>query len=436
MALESAHGSVQWLAADAIGVTYTVSGLIFQPKAIRFYWQGLQSAVDAASQAAFQRRGIGFATSISARVCVATQSQDAAATMTCTSAYTTTCVAMTTTATGPAIDGRLDLDIINSDGFRLIVDLQVPANITVSWEAWGGSDIIAASPFAFLERSGAGTSLHTHGVGGTPSVLMFASISGAGGASTPVREDSGLSIGFATGTSDAENIVVAGNNDDGSAAADTDGYGRAGDCIVMFTTAGGNPSARAKVTNFAGSATEFELTWAAAVVGGFRNVIGLAIRGGNWRAGSYTINGNTGSATATVSGLPFTPNGISLIGRMAAQDAAGTATIQDRIGLGSGSSTTSRRSQGTLDEDGTAATEINHVIEYDQVLAFPSITGTLQSAYDINAMNSDGFQIIVDTAGGVANEWQGYLTFGNVAATNIPPFPTISQQAIAHSFWR
>ena len=47
------------------------------------------------------------------------------------------------------------------------------------------------------------------------------------------------------------------------------------------------------------------------------------------------------------------------------------------------------------------------------MLCFPSTAGALQSAYDINAMNADGFQIIVDTAGGVASEWQGYLAFGD-----------------------
>ncbi len=410
MALEFAHGAIQWLAADAAGATYTVSGLSFQPKALRFYWQGLQSAVDAASQATFQRRGVGFAAGTTSRACAATQSQDAAATMVCTSAWSASAVAITLTST-PAIDGALDLDAITSDGFRLIVDDQVPANITIFWEAWGGSDIAAASAIAFAERNGAGTSLHAHGVGGTPSVLMFASVNGVTN-NVAIRDDSGLSVGFATGTADAENVVVAGNNDDGSAAADTDGYGRAGDCIAMFTTAGGNPSARAKVTNLAASGTQFELTWASGTATG-RGTVGLAIRGGRWNAGGLTINGNTGSATSTVSGLSYQPKGISLIGRMVAQDAAGTATAQDRIGLGSGSSTSSRRAMGTWDEDGTAATEIDHVIEYDQVLAYPSAAGALAAALDINAINSDGFQLIVDTAGGVASEWVGYLTFGN-----------------------
>lgn len=76
-----------------------------------------------------------------------------------------------------------------------------------------------------------------------------------------------------------------------------------------------------------------------------------------------------------------------------------------------------------LDENGTGTTEIDTVIEYDSVLAFPSTAGALLASYDINAMNSDGFQIIVDTAGGVASEWQGYLTFGNVVAATAAIWP-------------
>lgn len=423
MALEFAHGAIQALAADAVGTVYTVSGLAFQPKALRFYWVGLQSAADAASQAVHARRGVGFATSTIDRVCMVTQSQDAAASMVCTAMELGDGVVATVTST-PAVDGELDLNSITSGGFTLIVDIQLPVNLTVFWEAWGGTDITQAKITGLItERGSAGTTLVNHnlGSGNTPSVIMFAATNNKS-ANTAERVDSGLSVGFATGTSDAENIIVLGNNDDGSAAADTDGYGRAGDCIAWITPAGGNPNTRAKVTNFAASGTQFELTFSGGSVG-LRLGIGLAIRGGNWSAGSYTIDGSTLNATATVSGLAFTPAGVSLIGRMAAQDAAGTATAQDMIGFGSGSSTTDRRAMAVLDENGTGTTEIDTVIEYDSVLAFPSTAGALLASYDINAMNSDGFQIIVDTAGGVASEWQGYLTFGNVVAATAAIWP-------------
>ena len=105
---------------------------------------------------------------------------------------------------------------------------------------------------------------------------------------------------------------------------------------------------------------------------------------------------------------------ISLIGRMTAQSTAGTATTQDRMSIGSGKSTTSRNSVGGLDLDAQATAEIvTMVISYDSLLSFPSTTGTVQAIYDINSLSANQFQIIVDTAGGVASEFHGYLAFGS-----------------------
>src|SRR5262245_15966699 len=117
MALEFAHGAIQWLAADAATTTYTVSGLSFQPKALRFYWVGLQSSTDAVSQTVNERRGIGFAVDTSNRRSIGTFNQDTAASANCGAAARNDCVACTTDGAG-ASDGRLDLNAINSDGFR------------------------------------------------------------------------------------------------------------------------------------------------------------------------------------------------------------------------------------------------------------------------------------------------------------------------------
>lgn len=155
MALKFTHGAIQWNSVDGVGVTYTVSGLSFQPKALRFYWQGLGSASDANSETTHSRRGVGFATSTSDRRCVGSQDQDAAATMVCTTGYRTDAVALTLTST-PAADGLLDLDAILSDGFRLIVDDAAPVNITIFWEAWGGDDITNAATGEIAEPAAAG----------------------------------------------------------------------------------------------------------------------------------------------------------------------------------------------------------------------------------------------------------------------------------------
>jgi hypothetical protein len=139
----------------------------------------------------------------------------------------------------------------------------------------------------------------------------------------------------------------------------------------------------------------------------------MAIKGGSWRCGSYTINGNTAAATATVSELWFNPIGISFIGRNTIQQTAGTSTVQDEISIGSAISPTSRQSAGLFDENATANSEINTIVRYDSILSFPSATGTVQATYDLDNINPAGFRVVVTTAGGVANEWQGYLAFGS-----------------------
>lgn len=433
MALSFAHGAIQWLATDAATTVYTVSGLSFQPKAIRFYWCGLQSSTDAASEAVDERRGIGFAVSTSARRCVGTFSDDAATTAACASFAADDCVVGTVDAAG-ARDGELDLNSITSDGFTLIVDDQGVANITVFWEAWGGSDITVAAVGDFAEPASVGDQDYTvtgFVAGAADQVVMFAGVESTAAINSALVESSALYIGFASSGTAADNIVVLGSSDHGSGTMDTDGYCHEDECIAMIVPAGAlTLNARGTLTQF--GTNNFRINWIERTTTGRKSIF-LAIKGGSWDVGSYTINGNSASATATVSGLPFAPVGISLIGRMTTEDAVDTTSANDRIGLGSGSSTSSRRSMGILDEDATAssACEIDTVLEYDSVLCFPSTAGALQSAYDINAMNSDGFQIIVDTAGGVASEWQGYLAFGDapVAGAGTPYYN--QQQMVA-----
>jgi hypothetical protein len=412
-----AHGSFRWLAADAVNTTYSQTctdvgtGATFQPKAIRFYWMGLGSASDQASEAIHSRRGGGFATGTADRRCVATQDQDATGSMTCTTGYRTDCCVMTLTST-PAADGRLDLDALLSTGFRMIVDDQGVVDLVVCWEAWGGPDLAVATTLEIAEPAGTGNQDYTvtgFTATGVDQVVMVFGVQETGSAQVASRNDSGFMAGFASGPS-AEQCVVLGNNDDGSANADTDGYGLDGECLAMITVAGGNPSARASLTQW--NSNGFRLNWAARATTG-RKYIALAIKGGRWKAGGFTIAGNSGGATASVTGLGWTPLGVSLLGRMTTESTAGTATAQDRMSLGSGSAPSSRRAMGHLSEDGTGSAEIDLVLEYDQILAYPSTAGALLTAYDLDAMLDDGFRLIVDTAGGVASEWIGYLTFGN-----------------------
>jgi hypothetical protein len=428
MALDFAHGSVQWLTTDALNATKVVTGLGFTPKALRFYWVGLQSnsPTNGVSGAVNERRGVGFAVSAASRRCVGTFAEDNnnnASNDGSVAADNSVCITVDGAGT---VDGRLDISSFDANGFTLIVDDVTPANITVFYEVWGGTDITAAVVGDIAEPAATGTQNYT--VSGFTSdglnqCVMFAGVQSVSALNTGQGQDSGLCVGFATSTSTTNNVVVVGNADDNSATSDTDGYCIQGECLAQIVIAGGNPNARATLS--AWGTDLFTLNWLARATTNRRNIF-LAIKGGSWRASSYTIQGNTLNANTTVSELPFNLKGISLIGRMTAQSTAGTSTAQDRIGFGSGLSTTSRNAAGVLDNNGADPTEIGTILRYDSVLSFPTAAGAVQATYDINSFNLNSFNIIVDTAGGVANEFHGYLAFGDTY------YPRI--QSIGHPF--
>jgi len=424
MALEFGHGSVQWLTTSAIGATITVSSLTFQPKALRFYWVGLQSnsPTNATSNTVNERRGVGFATSTTTRRAVGTFNTNASAAADGGSIAINNGVVVTINGTG-TVTGRLDVTSFTSTGFVLTVGVVAPANITVFWEAWGGTDITVAAVGDIAEPAATGVQNYAvtgFNTDGTDQVVMLAGVQTTTAVNTGAAQDSGLHVGFTTNSTD---VTVVGNSNDAAATMDTDGYCIATRCLSMINQAGGNVNALA--TRSAWGTNQFTLNWLNRATSNRRSIF-LAIKGGSWASGSYTINGNTPNATATVSELPFGPIGISLIGRMTAAQTGVTSSVNDRIGFGTGSSTTSRQSAGILDEDATANVEVDTIIQYDSVLSFPSTAGGVQATYDINGINAAGFQIIVDTAGGVANEFQGYLAFGSKI------FPRIS--SVGHPF--
>jgi len=419
--LQFAHGAVQWLTSQVLNTTIPVTGLGFRPKALRFYWVGLQSNSPTAanSQAVSERRGVGFASSTTSRASVGTFSADNTGNADCGSIWSNTACVITVTGVA-AVDGLLDISSFDADGFTLIVDDVAPADITVFWEAWGGDEITNVTIGAIAEPAATGNQNYTAtGFVASPGssqdqCVMFAGVQTVNASGVGQAQDSGLQVGFATSTATANQIVVVGNQDDGTATMDTDGYNYTGQCMSMIIIAGGNPNARATLTAF--GTDQFTLNWGARATTNRRSIY-MAIKGGQWQAGSITIAGNTLNSTSTISALPFNIKGISLIGAMKAISTVNTATVQDRIGFGSGVSPTSRNSAAVLDEDATANSEIDLSINYTQVLVYPSNAGALQTAYDISALRANQITLITDTAGGVANEWIGYLVFGDKKVT-------------------
>lgn len=413
MALLFAHGVVSWLAASTATTTYAITctdvktGATFQPKAIRFYWFGLGGGVDAASQTVNQRVGMGFAVSASNRCNVSVLDQDNQGTQICENYSSTDAIATTLNGAG-AVDGALDISSFDTAGFTAIVDDQGVVDLDVFYEAWGGDGVLEANIVTISEPAATGTQSYVTGF--KPSVMFFATRLGTT-TGTLQADSSNLALGISTGTASAQNIVTFGFSDDGSTTSDTRRRCKTGECVCNMIAAGAatvNAQAVVSALNDDG----FTLNWTAVTTAN-RKTQALAIRGGQWQAGAFTIEGQTSNATATVSGLPFTPIGVSFMGVSMAESSTNAASTENKMSVGTASSASSRRSQGTWNENGNAtASEINTVLEYDSCLAVPSATGTLAESLDISAMNYDGFTVIVDTNGGVTGEWVGYLAFG------------------------
>jgi hypothetical protein len=261
MAFGYSQGAIQWLTSDALNATKVVTGLGFSPKAIRFYWMGHQSATDSFTQTVSERRGIGFCSSPTIRRSVGTFSADNVADSDCGSVAANDCVCITVTGAG-AIDGKLDISSIDTDGFTLIVDDVTPANLTIFYEAWGLDDIQQVTIGDIAEPAATGTQNYTaNGFNsrGDNQCVMFAGVQSTAALNTGQVNDSGLCVGASTGTATAQNIVVVGNSDDGSATMDTDGYARASECLAMIVVAGGNPNARAVLSAF--GTDQFTINW-------------------------------------------------------------------------------------------------------------------------------------------------------------------------------
>lgn len=412
MALSYAFGAFVWNKDDIATTTYPVTGLGFTPKALRVSWMGHTVTTDTVSASTDVVWGVGFAASATDRRCVIVKEKDAQAAAVTTVVYLNNAVAGIVNS-DPAVECAMDFQSFDADGFTLVVDLASTFNhLTLHWEAWGGSDITAVGTVGISEPAATGNQDYTitgFTAGATDQVVMFAGCQVASD-NTATSQDSGFCIGYATGASSAQCVAV-GNSDQGSLTMDTDGYCQTGECLAMIVIAGGTSvNARASLTQF--NTNGFRLNWAARATTG-RRYIAMGIKGGSWTAGGMTINGNSGGATAAVSGLSYAPVGLTLVGRMTAQSTAATAGATNRLGTGHGTSPTSRQTISYLSQDNIADSNIGTCAQYDQVLAYPSTTGTLLTAYDISSMDSGGFTLVVDTAGGVASEWIGYLTFGS-----------------------
>jgi len=420
MALEFDHGSLSWSSADAATHEYAVTGLAFKPKALMFFSNGIDSAISTSTTTTNQNMSIGFASGASDRRCIIGYSTDNSSSEDAAIGERTDCVQCMSNGTG-GDTGRLDLKSIESAGFTLIVDVQATQSNRVQWMAWGGSDITNVATGVFQEPGATGTQDITS-PGFQPSVVIVVSAKITSEDSISDTIDLGYSIGATDGTNQWS---VMGNDDNASGSVDSDGSQNASE-IVQHCIEGGGTSNTGRAGFVQWLSTGFQVNWLERLTTG-RVSIFLAIKGGQWAAGSYKFASTNVNDTVTVSGLAFQPVGClhcsNEQANLQAQDNVGTQNV---VQLGWFKDVSSRAGSIVLDFNGSANADIRMALAYEAVLEFG--TGT---AYDVDVVNSDGFRMIVDSASGNFPQTVLYLAFGSAAgAAFLAHAPFLSKQAV------
>lgn len=392
-------------ATQTIAVTGLVNNLgnSFTPKAIIFWWTGRSDATDAIGRAN-TRHGFGFASGTSARGCafginIDNGANSASACMVRNDA----CVGTCTSAAG-ALDGALDLQSLDSGGFTLVVDDQLPASFRVSYLALGGDSITNVANGNTVSVGTGDLDITSPGFQGD---MVFMAACGDLPTINTGMTDCSVNFGMSSGS--GESGAVGWAIDGGQATMDTQGWASdANALVVMDDDTSGTP-----VDNFA--------TFSSFLSNGFRlnfnrhdsacQIVWMVIKGGTWLVGNSLTR--TDGNDIAVSGLGVAPSGTLVISAFKAEDgASSSAHAAGSIGAASGTST--RVAQALLDENATANAEVTPAIEYDAVYINISTASAVQGLMDVKSFDSDGVTFVMDDTD-PSQCWFGYLVCGPAA---------------------
>lgn len=397
----------------AASTTVQVSGVGFMPKLVLFWWSGQTSATDAVGSN-HTRRGFGFAHSPSARGVITTQSEDASGSADCDSGHRTDACVATLSIAG-AIDGLLDLQSMDADGFTLVVDDAMPNSVRIGYMAIGGHQVEQVATGVLTEPAATGNQDITS-PGWQPDAALFMSANiGADPPGTAV--DTSCCFGVAAGATPT-NYVWAGGSNHNATVMQTISYCRGSECIALIPTAVTSTDAHASVSTWL--STGFRLNWTERA--GSRRVLWVAIKGGGWFAGDLLTQTDT-TTDIVASGFGFTPKGALFLSHGQGVSTSDTVQDNDRWSMGAFSDASTEVAMGTLDDDGADPSECSTAVEHDNVYVNIALDDTVDGSMQCISVEPTGFTCEMTNAD-PAQAFVWYLAFGSPVKSSAPFFDT------------
>ena len=404
MALQSFVGSFN-TGTGAATTTVVVTGVGFVPKSIIFWWSGRSESTDTIGRASHVR-GFGVANSATDRRAIVNKVVDAAANADTQRAHdNAACILSVSVAA--AIDGQIDLQSMDADGFTLVVDDAMPLDLRVNFMALGGDSLTNVQSGQFQAATVTGNQDIT-GVGFQPDFVMVFGIEYA----TAPPSATGYApflIGAAVSSSQQGILVTA--SEDTVSTMDTFSYCTDDEFIANSSAEDTSIETRADFVSFLSDG--FRINWIE-IIAGARYHHYLALKGGNYVVGNLLTQ--TDTVTDIVeSGFGFQPSGAMFFSAGVAKSTNDVSSNNDRVSIGAFSGVSTRGAQGTLDEYNLTDSEVTTAIEFDEVYVNIKTDSTIDGLMDVKSIDSDGFTMIMDDAD-PAQAFVWYIAFGAAAA--------------------
>lgn len=425
MAFEYAVGS---FAFPTVTGNFSVTGLTFQPKLVRF-WGNARTADGSATH---NQSFFGAAVSSSSRFAIATDDEDGVTTSNNARRHSNAaCILIIAGGNGLTTWSVADFVAFTSDGFTVNVTTEVNVAHIVNYEAYGGADLTNVAIKEFT-TPGSVTSVGYTGVGFEPDAMMLYS---AFHTTAPVSTANSLRGSIGLASSPSAQAVVSFTAVDAQGAADT-AHAQATDSVLLNADVSGTPPDQAALTSF--DADGFTLNYSASA--GASYCWAICLKGGAFKVGEITQKTSTGNQAYT--GAGFLPKGISLLS--ANDDSNSDSEAHLRLSYGAGTSSSSRGSIWFGDVDAADPTQVDSNLDRTKVMKMMTAgTPTTEAAADIVSLDSDGFTLDWTTADATARTII-YMAFGDtlpsaeiaaVAATasataEVPTVTAVSNDAL------
>jgi len=369
-----------------VGSTITVTGLGFMPIAVIFWWNGRTEAIDSAGDGT-SRRGTGVAVTPTDRRATSTISVNGVnPTQTATRNTPNACVSLLLDTT--TVDGELDLQSMDADGFTLVVDNAFATSYRIFYTAIGGDDFVNAKtgqdtvPLTAIPKS-------ITGLGFQPDmVYLFATQN----ASTPpvTGVDSILSIGAAISAS--EQAVWCGGSNNAVTPAQTISYARTGECLALTNSGTSALNTHAVLTSLDADGFTLNFTEVPGATAPFFNY--LAIKGGSYALGSLSTRTDTTPITVLTPG--YTAIAGLLLSANRTESTSDTPTDNDSWSMGGFSGTSLRGAAGIIDIDNGASSHVVTAIDFDAVYVNIATGGTVVGVMDIDTIASGSVSFVME----------------------------------------